>query len=88
MITKEQFYGHMSDLYGDDLDPNLYKTFKKIIKISNKGAIEELKELVSMDKHKRLLYRFALASNGKEYTPLQVDQYLSMIEYALSYIDI
>jgi hypothetical protein len=87
MVRKEQFYGHMSDIYGEDLDPNLYRLFKKIVKITDKGVIKELRELISMDKKKRLLYRFALAANGKEYTPSQVDQYISMVEYALSYTD-
>jgi hypothetical protein len=86
MVTKQEFYDHMNDLYGDNLEDNLYKTFKKIVKIKNKGAIKELQELVNMDKKHRLAYRHALAANGKEYTPLQVDQYLSMIAYALEHI--
>jgi hypothetical protein len=86
MVTKQQFYDHMHDLYGTDIEDNLYKTFKKIVKIKNKGAIKELRELVSMDKKHRLAYRFALAANGKEYTPRQIDQYLSMIQYALEHI--
>lgn len=73
----------MIDLYGEDIEKNLYSTFKKMMKITSKSAIRELQELVSMDKKHRLAYRFALAANGKEYTPIQIDQYLSMIEYAL-----
>lgn len=83
MVTKQQFFDYMTDLYGEDIEKNLYPTFKKMMKITSKSAIRELQELVSMDKKHRLAYRFALAANGKEYTPIQIDQYLSMIEYAL-----
>lgn len=83
MVTKQQFFDHMTDLYGEDIEKNLYPTFKKMMKITNKSAIRELQELITMDKKHRLAYRFALAANGKEYTPIQIDQYLSMIEYAL-----
>lgn len=87
MVTKQQFYDHMIDLYGEDIEKNLYPTFKKMMKITNKSAIRELQELITMDKKHRLAYRFALAANGKEYTPIQIDQYLSMIEYALEQME-
>lgn len=88
MVTKQEFYDHMNDLYGEDIEDNLYKTFKKIVKIKNKGAVKELQELICMGKRERLAYRFALAANGKEYTPKQIDQYLSMIEFALEHIEL
>jgi hypothetical protein len=87
MVTKQQFYDYMIAVYGHDIESNLYRTFKKIVKITDKGAIKELQELVHLSPRERLAYRFALAANGKEYTPLQVDQYLTMIQYALSHIE-
>jgi hypothetical protein len=85
MITKQEFLDHMADLYGKDQDfLSLYKTFKSISKIKDKAQLKELFELTKMDKKKRLLYRHSLAAYGREFTPLQLDQYLSTIEYAIS----
>jgi hypothetical protein len=87
MITKKEFCDYMVDMYGLDNDyDDLYKTFKKFSKIKDKGQIRELKDLVKMLPKERLLYRYALAFHGREMTPSQVDQYLSMIEYALLHI--
>lgn len=88
MVTKKEFTEYMTELYGDDNDySELYKSFKTLSKIKDSGQIRELRDLTKMDKRQRLLYRYALAANGKEYTPSQVDQYLSTIEYALLQID-
>jgi hypothetical protein len=88
MVTKKEFTDYMSELYGDDNDySDLYKSFKTFSRIKDKGQIRELRDLTKMDKRKRLLYRYALAANGRELTPSQVDQYMSTIEYALLQID-
>lgn len=88
MITKKEFLDHMADLYGNDEDfSDLYKTFKSISKIKDKAQLKELNELTKMNKIQRLRYRFSLAAYGREFTPLQLDQYLSTIEYAISNID-
>lgn len=88
MVNKKDFFAHMSYLYEENYQDNdTYKTLKQIMKITDGGQIRELKDLTSMNKRERLLYRMALASNGKELTPRQVDQYISMIEYALSHMD-
>lgn len=85
MVTKKEFFTHMSELYDEDYnDQELYKTFKSLVKIKDKGQIRELQELTKMTPKQRLLYRYALATNGKEFTPRQVDQYISVIEFALS----
>lgn len=89
MINKKDFFAYMSELYEEDYDDNdSYKTLKSIVKVKDSEQIEELKNLVLMDNKERLLYRYALASNGKEFTPRQVDQYLSIVEYALSNMEI
>jgi len=85
MVTKKEFFTHMSELYDEDYnDQEIYKTFKSIVKTKDKEQIRELKELVNMNPKHRLLYRHALATNGKELTPRQVDQYISAIEFAIS----
>jgi hypothetical protein len=84
MVNKQDFFTYMSELYEEDYqDSDAYKTLKQVLRIKDKTQLNELKGLLNMDKSKRLLYRHALASNGKELTPKQLDQYLSMIEYAL-----
>jgi hypothetical protein len=77
----------MSTLYDEDYkDDDTYKTMKSIIKIKDKNYINELKDLTTMTKRERLAYRHALAANGKELTPRQVDQYISMVDYALTHM--
>jgi hypothetical protein len=84
MITKKEFFTHMSELYEEEYqDSEGYRTFKEILALRNKNQLREMKELTEMDKKHRLAYRHALAANGKELTPKQLDQYLSVIEYAL-----
>lgn len=84
MVNKQDFFTYMSMLYEEDYqDTEAYKTLKQVLRIKDKSQLKELQELTNMDKSRRLLYRHALASNGKELTPRQLDQYISMIEYAL-----
>jgi len=84
MKTKLEFFSHMSELFEEDYnDIEGYKTYREIVSLNNKGQIKEMQKLILMDQKERLLYRHALASNGKELTPRQLDQYLSIIEYAL-----
>lgn len=84
MVNKQDFFTYMSALYEENYnDPEAYKTLKQVLKIKDKTQLKELKSLVGMDKYERLAYRHALAANGKEFTPRQIDQYLSMIQYAL-----
>lgn len=85
MVNKREFFEHMSELYDEDYrDDDTYKTLKKIIKVKDEEKLKELKNITVMNKRERLAYRYALAANGKELTPRQVDQYITMIEYALS----
>lgn len=87
MITKQEFFVQMSELFEEEYkDTEGYKTFKEISNLKNKSQINDMRELVQMDNISRLAYRHALASNGKELTPRQLDQYLTIIEYALDHI--
>lgn len=86
MVNKKQFFAHMSELYDEDFsNDDTYRTLRKILKVKDEEKLQELKNITSLDKKQRLAYRYALAANGKELTPHQVDQYISMIEYALSH---
>lgn len=88
MVNKKQFFDYMSYLYEEDYrDMDTYKALKSIMKVTDEDQLKELKSLITMTGKQRLAYRMALASNGKELTPLQVDQYISMIEYALSHME-
>lgn len=89
MINKKEFFDHMSEIYSEEYDGNnLYRTLKSLIKIKDDQQIQNLREMVLMDHEQRLFYRSELAANGKELTPTQVDQYISMVEYALSHINL
>ena len=84
MVNKEDFFTYMSALYEEEYnDTEAYKTLKQVIRLKDKTQIKELQSLLKMNRRQRLLYRHALAANGKELTPRQLDQYLSTIEYAL-----
>jgi hypothetical protein len=84
MITKQEFFLHMTELFEEDYtDAEGYRTFKEISNLKNKTQIKEMRELTEMDRKTRLAYRHALAANGKELTPKQLDQYLTIIQYAL-----
>lgn len=86
MKTKIEFFTDMSELFEEDYDDNEgYKTYREIASLKNKSQIKEMRELIDMDISKRLAYRHALAANGKELTPRQLDQYLTIIEYALDH---
>ena len=85
MINKREFFAHMSEIYEEDFnDDDVYRTLRRIIKVTDEEKLQELKNITTMNKRERLAYRYAMAANGKELTPRQVDQYITMIEYALS----
>lgn len=85
MVNKRDFFAHMSEVYEEDYkDDDTYKTLRRIIKLKDDEKLKELKNITNLNKKERLAYRHAMAANGKELTPRQVDQYITMIEYALS----
>jgi hypothetical protein len=87
--TKKQFYSYMSHIYGKYEDTNGYKTLIEILNKAHDPYIYgELSEMIDFSEQDRLGYRYALACHGKELTPTQVDQHISIIEYALEFIHI
>lgn len=87
--TKKAFYEHMSKKLNTKYkDEDGYIVLLDIIEVasSNDRIFMDLAELTLMNKTDRLIYRNELACDGKELTPLQVDEYLAIVEYALEYI--
>lgn len=87
-VTKKDFFQHMSTVYKEKYkDNDGYNVLLEILEAADDQEIyNELKSLTKMDKADRLLYRYQLAVNGKEMTPRQVDQYITIITYALEHI--
>lgn len=87
-VTKKDFFAHMSTIYKEKYkDNDGYNILIEIIEAAADAEIyDELYSLTKMDKADRLLYRYQLAVNGKEMTPKQVDQYITIITYALEHI--
>ena len=87
--SKKNFYEHMSSIYGKYNDTTAYRTLLDIFdRADDVCLMNELYELTDYNKKQRLQYRYGLACVGKEFTPLQVDQYISIIEYAMENMEI
>lgn len=87
--TKKSFYEYMSLRFKTKYkDPDGYLTLIDIIQEANKSeeTFMDLVELTLMSKSDRLIYRNAMAVEGIELTPYQVDEYLSIVEYGLEYV--
>jgi hypothetical protein len=88
-ITKRAFYKYMSALYEDKYKNE--EAYQILIDIMNRADdpkfLNRVRELAEMDTKERLQYRYAMAVQGKEFTPTEVDQYISLIKFALHNID-
>lgn len=87
--TKKAFYEYMSiRLDRTYKDNEGYLDLLEIVAEADKSekAFMDLAELTLMNKTDRLIYRNKLACLGRELTPLQVDEHLVMVEYALEYV--
>ena len=87
--TKKAFYEYMSTRLNRKYKDNEgYLDLLDIIQEADKSenSFMDLAELTLMNKTDRLIYRNLMACQGKELTPLQVDEYLVIVEYALEYV--
>lgn len=89
--TKKSFYEYMSEKHNrkfDKYDSPLYDQLIEIISEASKSdqRMMDFAELTLMGKSDRLIYRHTQACKGIELTPIQVNEYLSTIEYGLEYI--
>ena len=96
-MDRESFIEAMWELWGDEMSDNdlsdAYDTYTDLIKLVLKATniitpksskeLLALESMSSMDTDQRLKWRTALAEMGHELTPLQVDQYISIVEMAL-----
>ena len=75
--------------YEDDNDfySTLLLVFKALHK-SDKRYYLDIAPLTSLDKAGRLRYRYEQAVNGREMTPVQVDQLIHTINYAKEMADV
>jgi hypothetical protein len=88
-VSKREFFKYMSALYEDKYrDNDSYQILLDILsKADDIKFLNKMRELADMDLKERLHYRYAMAVQGKEFTPLHIEQYISVIKYALRYID-
>ena len=87
--TKKAFYEYMSiRLNRTYKDKEGYLDLLDVIAEADKSEASymDLAELTLMNKTDRLIYRNLMACQGKEMTPVQVDEYLLIVEYGLEYV--
>ena len=90
--TKKGYWKFMKDRHGSDFqrkDQN--DSYDTLIATIDQGSSDDdsltaLIELTLLPKRDRLSYRTKLAELGEELTPVQLDMYISTIEYALDYV--
>tara|TARA_R110002020_G_scaffold81355_1_gene202190 strand:- start:90 stop:371 length:282 start_codon:yes stop_codon:yes gene_type:complete len=73
-----------------DMD-DAYKTYKDLVEQIAEGddyVITQMFRMSEMTVKERLKWRMCLAENGIEMTPIQVDEYVILLELALSQSDI
>lgn len=86
--TKKSFYEYMSERFNRKYrDSEGYDSLLEFIQEArdDETAFMNLAELTLMNKTDRLIYRNKMACAGVEMTPMQVDEYLATIEYALEF---
>tara|TARA_B100000902_G_scaffold388366_1_gene433838 strand:+ start:1530 stop:1799 length:270 start_codon:yes stop_codon:yes gene_type:complete len=87
-----KFYKYMKDKYGKSFtDKDKVEAFDTLLELigemnESDNAMSTFIELTLLNKTDRLIYRNTMAVLGTELTPVQLDQYISTIEYALEYI--
>jgi len=60
-----------------------YRESMDTIEFGTDRDVEVLEMLLTLDDEQRLLWRTSLAEKGFEMTPMQVDQYISIVKIAL-----
>ncbi len=84
MDTKKEFFDHMSIRLGEKYRyTHAYDIYKEIYSTTDKKVLAQMYDLTQMDDNERKLYRMALACQGLELTPTQIDHFLLSIDYAL-----
>ncbi len=86
-MDKEIFLDTMRDLWGDEIDlQEAWETYNDIMitrEMGNNTDIRIMESLTIKTEQERLYWREKMAEQGIEMTHIQVDQYISIIEYAM-----
>tara|TARA_Y100000996_G_C22209219_1_gene514684 strand:- start:36 stop:320 length:285 start_codon:yes stop_codon:yes gene_type:complete len=86
-MNKKEFISVMQELWGSDIDiGEAWDTYGETcvaIDDNDLEAIRALEGIAILDHEERLRWRMLMAEKGIEMTPIQVDQYVSIIELAL-----
>jgi hypothetical protein len=86
-MNKKIFIEVMREMWGSEIDlPEAWSTYEETMMTLEIGKQMDqmvLEALPKMSPDKRLRWRTSLAEQGIEMTPIQVDQYISIIELAL-----
>lgn len=84
MDTKKEFFEHMSEILGEKYKySHAYDVYKEVYSTTDKQILAHMYDLTQMNNEEKILYRNALAVQGIEMTPLQVNHFLQSIDYAL-----
>ena len=90
--TKTKFYKYMKAKYGKNFcDKDKLDAYEELLDVIQECSrsdenLSALVEITLLGKTDRLIYRNQMAVLGKEMTPLQLDMYISTIEYALEFV--
>jgi len=88
MMSRSSFNEVMRELWqmkSEDLS-EAWQTYQEAVDTINRGdkmQMEVMEALPLLDKHRRLRWRENMAEQGIEMTPIQVDQYISILELAM-----
>ena len=94
-MDKEQF-NHLftvvvreTGIQNDNSATNMDDAYETYLDLVNQveqtdTAEKHMNQMISMDKNERLRWRMCLAEEGIEMTPSQVDEYIVILELALS----
>ena len=88
MMSRSSFNDIMRELWqmkSEDLS-EAWQTYQEAVDTFNHGSkinIEVMEALPQLDKRRRLRWRENMAEQGIEMTPIQVDQYISILELAM-----
>lgn len=85
-ITFREYISHMRREYHDYEDCNNFYNIVldvfKSLRRQDKQYYNDIEDLLSMTSEDRLAYRTAMAEEGKELTPVHVDQLIKSMQYA------
>jgi len=90
-LLKKDYITHMQNTYPEYEDKNDFYHIALLVFMglqkSDKDSFLDIASLTELDKAGRLKYRQMQAEDGRELTPLQVDQLIDSINYAKDMVE-